>query len=33
MQSLAQILDAWHEHLVLLFRDQQLADEDQIRFA
>ena len=29
----AQILDAWHENLVLLFRDQQLTEEDQIRFA
>jgi taurine dioxygenase len=29
----AQILDAWHEHLVLLFRGQQLSEADQIRFA
>jgi len=27
------ILDAWHEHLVLLFRDQTLADEDLLRLA
>lgn len=28
-----QILDAWHRHLVLLFRDQKLTEEDQVRFA
>lgn len=26
------LLDAWHEHLVLVFRDQELSDEDQVRF-
>ncbi len=25
--------DAWHQHCVLLFRGQQLEDEDQVRFA
>jgi alpha-ketoglutarate-dependent taurine dioxygenase len=30
---LASIVDAWHEHLVILFRDQQLSEDDQIRFA
>ena len=29
----AQVLDAWHENLVILLRDQQLTDEDQVRFA
>lgn len=29
----ALILDAWHTHLVLLFRDQHLTEEDQVRFA
>jgi taurine dioxygenase len=28
-----QILDAWHQHLVLLFRDQQLTEADQVQFA
>jgi taurine dioxygenase len=28
-----QILDAWHRHLVLLFRGQKLSEEDQVRFA
>ena len=28
----AEIIDAWHEHLVLLFRDQKLSEDDQIRF-
>ncbi len=28
-----QILDTWHKYLVLLFRDQNLTEEDQIRFA
>jgi taurine dioxygenase len=26
------VIDAWHEHLVLLFRDQTLSEDDQIRF-
>jgi taurine dioxygenase len=29
----AQILDAWHRHLVILLRDQQLSEQDQVRFA
>jgi taurine dioxygenase len=28
----AQILDAWHRHLVILFRGQTLSEEDQVRF-
>ncbi|MGH8263043.1 MAG: TauD/TfdA dioxygenase family protein [Steroidobacteraceae bacterium] len=32
-QTIAQIVDAWHRHLVLLFRDQSLSEDDQIRFA
>ncbi len=28
-----QIKDAWHEHAVLLFRDQNLTEDDQRRFA
>ena len=29
----AQILDKWHESLVILLRDQHLTEEDQVRFA
>jgi taurine dioxygenase len=29
----ARILAAWHAHLVLLFRDQDLSEEDEVRFA
>ena len=28
-----QILAAWHQHLVILLRDQKLTEEDQVRFA
>ncbi len=28
----AQILDAWHGSLVILFRDQHLTEDDQVRF-
>ena len=28
-----QILAAWHAHLVLLFRNQDLSEEDEVRFA
>ncbi|MGC2778648.1 MAG: TauD/TfdA family dioxygenase [Bradyrhizobium sp.] len=28
-----QILSAWHQHLILLFRDQKLNEEDQVQFA
>jgi alpha-ketoglutarate-dependent taurine dioxygenase len=31
--TVAEIIDAWHQHLVLLFRDQTLSEDDQIRFA
>jgi taurine dioxygenase len=31
--TIADILDAWHQHLVLVFRDQQLSEDEQIRFA
>jgi taurine dioxygenase len=31
--TVAEIIDAWHEHLVLLFRNQDLSEDDQIRFA
>lgn len=27
------LLDAWHAHIVLLFRDQDISTEDQLRFA
>jgi taurine dioxygenase len=29
----AQIRDAWHRYLVILLRDQDLSEEDQVRFA
>lgn len=29
----AGIRDAWHRHLVILFRDQKLTEDDQVRFA
>jgi taurine dioxygenase len=32
-ETLGRIRDAWHAHTVLLFRDQQLSEEDQRRFA
>src|SRR2546423_8192833 len=32
-QTVGDIISAWHEHLVLLFRNQSLSEEDQIRFA
>jgi taurine dioxygenase len=32
-QLFAQILDAWHENLVILLRDQALTEADQVRFA
>lgn len=28
----AKILDAWHKSLVILFRDQHLSEDDQVRF-
>jgi alpha-ketoglutarate-dependent taurine dioxygenase len=32
-RTFAQIREAWHEHLVILLRDQELSEEDQVRFA
>ena len=32
-ETVGKIIDAWHEHLVLLFRKQELSEDDQIRFA
>jgi taurine dioxygenase len=29
----AQIRDAWHDHIVILLRDQELSEEDEVRFA
>jgi taurine dioxygenase len=31
--TVAEIVEAWHRHLVLLFRNQSLSEDDQIRFA
>jgi alpha-ketoglutarate-dependent taurine dioxygenase len=31
--TFAQIRDAWHENLVILLRDQELSEEDEVRFA
>ena len=32
-QTCAQLRDAWHRHLVILLRDQELSEEDEVRFA
>ena len=32
-ENFAEIVDAWHQHLVILFRNQSLSEDDQIRFA
>jgi taurine dioxygenase len=32
-RTFAQIRDAWHEHLVILLRHQELSEDDQVRFA
>jgi taurine dioxygenase len=32
-ETLTAIMDAWHQHLVILFRNQVLSEDDQIRFA
>jgi len=32
-ETLRQIKDAWHHHAVLLFRDQDLTEDGQRRFA
>ena len=29
----AQVLETWHENLVILLRDQHLSEEDEVRFA
>jgi taurine dioxygenase len=31
--TFAKVEQAWHDHLVLLFRDQTLSEDDQVRFA
>jgi taurine dioxygenase len=31
--TVGQLIEAWHQHLVLLFRDQSLCEDEQIRFA
>src|SRR6516225_12442052 len=28
----AKVLDTWHQNLVILFRDQRLSEDDQVRF-
>jgi taurine dioxygenase len=32
-ETVAAIIDAWHKNLVILFRNQSLSEDDQIRFA
>ena len=32
-QTVADIVDAWHQYLVILFRNQSLSEDEQIRFA
>jgi len=32
-ETFTAILSAWHQHLVILFRDQSLSEDEQIRFA
>jgi taurine dioxygenase len=32
-ETVAAIVDAWHQYLVILFRNQSLSEEEQIRFA
>ena len=31
--AFAQVLATWHEHLVILFRNQTLSEDDEVRFA
>ena len=31
--TMADILGVWHAHLVILFRDQTLSEDEQVRFA
>jgi taurine dioxygenase len=32
-RAFAQILEAWHDHLVILLRNQELSETDEVRFA
>src|SRR3954462_7096208 len=32
-ETVAAIVEAWHRHLVILFREQALSEENQMRFA
>jgi len=32
-ETFGEIVDAWHQHLVILLRNQSLSEDDQIRFA
>jgi len=32
-ETVAEIIDVWHQHLVILFRGQSLSEDNQIRFA
>jgi taurine dioxygenase len=32
-ETARQVIDAWHQHTVLVFRDQNLSEDDQARFA
>ena len=32
-QTVADIVDAWHQHLIVVFRNQSLSEDDQIGFA
>src|SRR3954469_5503062 len=32
-KAAADLIDAWHKHLVIVFRDQTLSEDEQIRFA
>jgi taurine dioxygenase len=32
-RTIVQIRDAWHQHLVILLRDQELSEEDEVHFA
>lgn len=31
--TVAAVIDAWHQHLIILFRSQPLSEDDQMRFA
>ena len=31
-EAFAKVLDCWHDNLVILFRDQHLTEDDQVRF-